>query len=359
MVAQLFRPQAPTLARIDIWLRLTGAALPKLPYLSYYITELTQDGAPDTEHPVMCAVPRPKPDIEPFASGTLIKCGVHATELQGRVDPNATHPLRANSSAWRPISLYINPEEAQLDPSKTYALVLQDCLIGECWLSASAAQHEDAAGSSDYEVGTHTTQGLGAMAFDGGSWHPAPGNTSVVAAFYTTASTAHGYRPNQLHEDWVSFHCNATAHEVGEMARVAKTIPAFNSTDEKTMDVLAYSGYGGLGLGDPSSTTHYGDLRQRYGVDWEVLTAAGLTVAMTGYGGPNITATQNQLRHGSTAHGRGSSVPPLVCGKIAGTQAEFAERYHTCDGVMEYDGVKSFDGSLGFRVPDTVATSSA
>lgn len=117
------------------------------------------------------------------------------------------------------------------------------------------------------------------MAFTGGSWQPVP-RTAAVLAFYTAGSTALGYSPNQLHEDWVAFHCNTTAREIAEMAQVAKTIPAHNSTDKKTIDVLAYSGYAGLGLGDPSSTTYYGDLRQRYGVDWAVLAAAGLTVAM-------------------------------------------------------------------------------
>ena len=63
---------------------------------------------------------------------------------------------------------------------------------------------------------------------------------------------------------------------------MAKTIAAANSTNKKTLDVLAYSGYAGLGLYDPSSTTYLGDLRQKYGVDWKVLTAAGLTVAMVG-----------------------------------------------------------------------------
>ena len=108
-----------------------------------------------------------------------------------------------------------------------------------------------------------------------------------------------------------------------------------------------YSGYAGLGLGNPSSTTYFGDVRDQYGVDWEVLTRAGLTVAMVGYGQPNITDTKRLLRRGGTQSG---AVPPLVCGAIGGTQAEFAERYHSCDGVMEYDGDKPFDSGLGFHV---------
>ena len=137
------------------------------------------------------------------------------------------------------------------------------------------------------------------------------------------------------------------------MAQLARTIPAYNSTNRRTMDVLAYSGYAGLGLGSPSSTTYFGDLRQKYGVDWEVLTSAGLTVAMAGYGHHNITATKQLLLKGSniTAGHTEKEAPLLVCGAIAGTQAEFAERYRTCDGAMEYDGAKTFDMSLGFHVP--------
>jgi hypothetical protein len=104
MVAQLFRPAAPTLARMDLWLRLTWA-LPKLPYLSYYVAPLLADGTPDTDHPVLCAIPRPKPDILPYATGKYIKCGVHASELAALVAPNATQPLLPNSSSWQPIKL--------------------------------------------------------------------------------------------------------------------------------------------------------------------------------------------------------------------------------------------------------------
>lgn len=81
------------------------------------------------------------------------------------------------------------------------------------------------------------------------------------------------------------------------------------------------------------------------------------TVAFqVGYGAPNITATQELLLRGSTARGRVDAVvPPLVCGAISGTQAGFTERYHTCDGgVMEFDGAKAFDTSLGFHVPADV-----
>ena len=39
----------------------------------------------------------------------------------------------------------------------------------------------------------------------------------------------------------------------------------------------------------------YGDLAQKYGVDWEVLSAAGLNVAMVGYGVSTIMPVDRLL----------------------------------------------------------------
>ena len=41
----------------------------------------------------------------------------------------------------------------------------------------------------------------------------------------------------------------------------------------------------------------------------------------------------------------------MVCGVHHGTQANFAERWTTCDGAMEYDDHFDFDHSSGFIVP--------
>ena len=79
-----------------------------------------------------------------------------------------------------------------------------------------------------------------------------------------------------------------------------------------------------------------------------MLAEAGLTVAMAGYGSTNVSATKRLLMAGS--RGR-AGVPPLVCGCIGGPQAHFAERYHTCDGAMEFDTARSFDSDLHFHVP--------
>ena len=120
------------------------------------------------------------------------------------------------------------------------------------------------------------------------------------------------------------------------------------------MDVVAYSGYTGLGIDPPKSMTYFGDLKEWYGVDWQVLTAAGATVVMTGYGNPNVSQTRQAVAKGSSSSSsRERPVPPVVCGVHDGTQAEFEERYTHCDGVMEYDDDDhDFDHSSGFHVPN-------
>ena len=72
-------------------------------------------------------------------------------------------------------------------------------------------------------------------------------------------------------QDWVAFHANITAAEVAEMAAIAATIPSrhVTSSEDKALDVVVYSGYAGLGIYDPSSMDFYGDLAQKYGVDWD------------------------------------------------------------------------------------------
>ena len=144
------------------------------------------------------------------------------------------------------------------------------------------------------------------------------------------------------------------------MAAIAVTIPARDVTSgkDKTLDVVLYSGYAGLGMYDPSSMDHYGDLTEKYGVDWEVVSAAGLNVAMVGYGDHDITPILNAITMGKRAAGGSGSSCPLVCGVISGTQAQFTQRYNTCAAaqggeglIMEYDGHHTFDNDLGFHVP--------
>ena len=164
-------------------------------------------------------------------------------------------------------------------------------------------------------------------------------------------------------QDWVGFHANITGNEVKQMAAIAKTIPArqVGSGKNKTLDVVVYSGYAGLGIYDPTSMDHYGDLVEKYGVDWEVLSAAGLNVAMVGYGDHPILPILDAIAKGKNAFAGGNSSCPVVCGVISGTQADFAQRYNTCAAaqggegfIMEYDGKHTFDNDLGFHVPGSV-----
>lgn len=161
-------------------------------------------------------------------------------------------------------------------------------------------------------------------------------------------------------QDWVAFHANITANEVKHMASIAKTISARNIADgtDKTLDVVVYSGYAGIGIYDPSSIDHYGDLREKYGVDWELLSAAGLDVAMVGYGDHDIKPVLDAIAKGKRAFAGKNSSCPVVCGVISGTQSDFALRYNTCAAaqggegyIMEYDGHRTFDNDLGFHVP--------
>ena len=233
-------------------------------------------------------------------------------------------------------------------------------------MQGSSEHHIDSASSGldtvDYEIAVHRSGAptLGrAMTFVRGSWQSLPDATAITAMF-VPGSTAHGYSPNQLHADWVAFHANITANEVKQMSAIAQTIPARHIVDgkDKPLDVVVYSGYAGLGVYDPSSTDHYGDLAEKYGVDWEVLSAAGLNVAMVGYGDHDISPMLDAIAKGKRASAGKNGSCPVVCGVISGTQAQFAQRYNTCaaaqggDGyIMEYDGHHTFDNDLGFRVP--------
>jgi hypothetical protein len=360
--AQLFTPPPhkagqKLLARVDLWLRLSApTTLPLMPYLSYFIAPLLPNGTPDLEHPVQCATLRP-PDQR---GGKWIKCGVSAKEL-----PAAGSDVGDVGVGWQPMKLYFDPSETVLDSSRQYALVLENCPLNVCWLATEAASPgvpgTDA--GTDYEIavedGAASSGGAPAMLFSEGSWRKLPGGVTATTVFYEPGSIKLGYTPNQLHEEWVAFHANTTANEIRELAAIARTIVAANSTNGHTLDVVAYSGFAGLGVYDPSSMTHYGDLREKYGVDWEVLSAAGLTVAMVGYGDHDIAPILRALAKGNAAPGNPAGKRcPLVCGVIAGTQAQFAQRYHACAAaqggqgyIMEYDGHHTFDSDLGFHIP--------
>ena len=147
----------------------------------------------------------------------------------------------------------------------------------------------------------------------------------------------------------MAFHANITANEIKQMADIAKNIPGRHITNGKdaTLDVVVYSGYAGLGIYQPSSMDYMGNLVEKYGVDWEVVSAAGLSVAMVGCeynnarsfasvcpdqallstdGDHSITPILDAIAKGK----RGSNNScPLVCGVISGTQVLIRNPYHT------------------------------
>jgi hypothetical protein len=137
MFAQIFAPATThRVTRVDIWLRLSASTkLPQMPYISYFIAPLKDDGSPDVDNPIQCAIPRPKKR----RGGKWIKCGISAKEL-----PVAPLPTDGDSSSgdisnfmdqWQPMKLYFNPEETVLERGKQYALMLESCPLDKCWLS--------------------------------------------------------------------------------------------------------------------------------------------------------------------------------------------------------------------------------
>ena len=257
MFAQVFEASTTRrLTRIDLWLRLSAAALPHMPYISYFIVPVKADGSPDVDNPLQCAMLRPKDR----KGGKWVKCGVSAKELPV-VPVLASGDIgSAPAVEWQPMKLYFDPEEAQLVSGKKYALVLSDCPLDTCWLStndspssrldlststAAATQRQKAGttttASTSYEIAVHKSNGVaGAMVFTGGAWKALP-DTAAASVFYEPGSTRLGYQPNQLHKDWVAFHANTTANEVKEMAAIAKKTPSLNSTNGKTLDVVVVS----------------------------------------------------------------------------------------------------------------------
>ena len=142
MFAQIFELAATQrLTRIDLWLRLSAStALPQMPYISYYIAPLKGDGSPDVDNPIQCATPRPKNR----RGGKWIKCGISAKELPVP-PPTADGDTYGSSSGsmgqWRPMKLYLNPEETVLERGKQYALILESCRLDTCWLSVRLSAH--------------------------------------------------------------------------------------------------------------------------------------------------------------------------------------------------------------------------
>jgi len=135
MFAQTFvLPAMQRLTRVDLWLRLSSpTTLPQMPYISYFIAPLKDDGSPDVDNPIQCAIPRPTNR----RGGKWIKCGVSAKELPVAPPTDAESDSRRSkewTAQWQPLKLYFDPEETLLERGKQYALILESCPLDICWL---------------------------------------------------------------------------------------------------------------------------------------------------------------------------------------------------------------------------------
>jgi beta-fructofuranosidase len=361
MVVQPFRLHSnhTRLTRVDLWLKRFTCAfhlcLPPVPsnsslltypaaWLSFSITELNgTDSTPILNKTILCAQ-RSAPSNGGFAkgmntyfrsAGLWATCGVLPSEI----------PVNGSADDWSPTSLYINPAAAALDPSKRYAMVLQ--FAGKPSKMASSP--------ASFVLGTQASsnRAFDARVYDAhsGQWRTAPGVALRTRLF---APAAAGTDVSRLHENWVAFHAATTARELKEFAVVAKTLRTYNSTG-KTMDVVAYSNYAGIGMGPSMQSDYLGDVREAYGVDWSLLAKAGLTVSMCGYGAQDIRPTRAALATGSRAASPPAlSVPKLVC-SCKSSQAIFTKDFEMCDGAMEFEskgGSTPFNHDFNFRVPN-------
>ena len=227
------------LSRVDIWLQRSIPAFPSAS-LSFSICELNEtDQTPVLERAVLCAQRSPlNPNYPEYfrSAGIWATCGVEPADL----------PARTSSAGWSATALYVNPASSALDPMRRYTMVLQ----------FGGKASEMASSPASYQVGTEASTGqrFEAMVRDDGGWRALPG----VALRTQLWAPADG--TNRLHEDWVAFHAATTARELSAFANVATTLPAHNSTG-RTMDVVAYSAYAGVGIGPAGRNEYLGDVR--------------------------------------------------------------------------------------------------
>jgi hypothetical protein len=111
--------------------------------------------------------------------------------------------------------------------------------------------------------------------------------------------------------------------------------------------IILYSGYLGNPRGYPrTSHNPSGHLNDSYSVDWTTFAAAGLDVAICGYG--TTTSPEPTLRALAQGSATTGKTPTIICGSKS-TQAVFADRYAACNG-----GAMALSTALDapdFRVP--------
>jgi hypothetical protein len=327
--------------RVDIWLQRSAPVYPAA-WLSISICEVNaKDGSPVLERAVLCVSrSQPNPNYPEYfrSAGIWATCGVNPSDLPA----NTTGQSQAHAS---PTSVYVNPTKA-LDPTRTYALVVQFADHSHSVLAGSPASYV-------VEAVRHPSlrkKGLEAMVYEeSAGWRAMPG----VALRTRLWAPGDATNPNGLHADWVAFHASTTALELKLFADVARTLPTHNSTG-RTMDVVAYSSYAGIGMGT-SINAYLGDVRDTYGVDWANLAQAGLTVSMCGYGAQDIRPTRAALAAGARAASPPTLKPPLVVCSCKSSQDVFTKEYELCDGAMEFEsegGATPFNHDFNFHVPN-------
>jgi hypothetical protein len=261
-IAQTFRPEHDRITRIDILVARHGDGAPGFPrgYISFYLTEITDDGMPDeSENGRLFPV-----DLRIKATETDYDAGTEFEEIA-------------------PLSLYFDPEEhGLLDTTKTYALVLWFRGQGSDWWYVLASDD-----TNSYSEGE-------SFRFMGGeNWDPF-GSDIWFKVYYPDPPSGWGLR--QFHEDWIDFQTDVMKWHVEEYRGILDRVNASKGT---SLELYVYSAYSGVlrDWTDRVTGNLHGDYTGTtfYSVDWDKLASAGLDYAIAGYGQQDISMTLADL----------------------------------------------------------------
>jgi hypothetical protein len=335
MVAQLFSVEAPSavaLTRADIVIGrpaaskdATGDPLWEKAYGSvrYLIAEVSARGVPDLQRIVL--------------SG-------------GSFAPAETN------AALQSLPLFMDPSAGTIEPHRQYAFVLQweagdegqrsrsEKLVGGAGTGYLLACSLNPASSQDTLLVANTTGGAAV------TWRPVPGASrqqELQLTLYTPKPPA-SFGPNQMRSDWVAFRVAVMAGYIEMYSSLVRAASSgLSSSLPPSQEIYIYSGYLGNPRGYPrTSHNPSGHLNDSYSVDWTTFAAAGLDVAICGYGTTTPPEpTLRALAQGSATTGK---TPTIICGSKS-TQAVFADRYAACNG-----GAMALSTALDapdFRVP--------
>eukprot|EP01047_Picozoa_sp_COSAG01_P006654 COSAG01_NODE_244_length_20489_cov_21.366748_3_plen_1243_part_00 len=318
-VAQIFTANTAQLTKLELTIERLGPNHTQdflVAPLNYFVVGLGSDGQPDMSKPILCAKPA-------FAAQVTIST------------PCALLPQELGLGPQH-VALYLNPEEANLTIGAQYAVVLQCEGLrkpGGSWF------------------GVQTTQALhksDLVQLNGSHWTTVP-NMALAMKLSTPGLPRSRFRPNQLHSDWVQFQAWMNAMFVKEYRNILGS----------SGKVMIYSGYADAQYVRWSGN-YFGLVDQSYGVNWNMLSEAGLDIAVCGYGVDlsRMDATKTLLRRSSQlVCGCGNlnnciagAAPKTTINFTAG-QKLFSEIMHVCDGVMEwYAG--PFSADPGYSADD-------